>query len=537
MIPPARMSLKARFIAVLGLLLALFLGSMLWLQTLSKAAIGDVLESTRVDREQLLDRVLTLIGASLQTFAVDYSLWDDMIAFSRKPEKAWAAVNLDASLPTFNAVGAWVFNAEGKMVYAVANLPHAEPDIVSLFDHADVQALTRRSRTPHFFMETPVGVVEVRGAPLQPSNDYDRQSPPQGWFFVARRWDEKFLATLAHLNESEVRLTRPGESPGFQSHPVKLLVQHTLRDYRGDPVRVLHLDYHVEKLHSILTADVEELTLFVVYGVVTIGLVMIALFHWVLRPLNLVSESLAQEQPTSILPLIGRRDEFGRVARLIQTSAEQRFSLQSMLEDRARLGRDLHDSVIQTIYACGMGVMSARMTVRSDPAGAEKMLEQIGRQFNDVIHELRGFITGLEPDTLRHRTFREAVRAVVANLDSLHRTRTELHLDDAVSTRLTAHQQINILHILRESISNALRHGGATRLHVSLKAVENAAVFEVADNGRGFDPELEARRAKGKGLANLTERAKDLAAQLTIESAPGNNTRIRLTIPLSRPSL
>ncbi|HWL15662.1 MAG TPA: CHASE4 domain-containing protein, partial [Opitutus sp.] len=107
------MSLKARFIAVLGLLLALFLGSMLWLQTLSKAAIGDVLESTRVDREQLLDRVLTLIGASLQTFAVDYSLWDDMIAFSRKPEKAWAAVNLDASLPTFNAVGAWVFNAEG----------------------------------------------------------------------------------------------------------------------------------------------------------------------------------------------------------------------------------------------------------------------------------------------------------------------------------------------------------------------------------------------------------------------------------------
>jgi signal transduction histidine kinase len=526
------MSLKARFSVILGLVLTLFLGALFWQQTLNRRHAAAIVQSIYQDRTELLDRVITLVGSSLETFADDYSLWNDMIAFSRKPDKAWAAVNIDASLPTFNAVGAWVFHPDGRLAYTAANLPGAEAELAALFSPADVLAITAREKQPHFFVEIPAGLLEVRGAPLQQENDFERESPPQGWFFVARRWDEKFLQVLAHLNESDYRITRPGEAPAFPASALQIHVQHVLRDARGEPFRVLHLSYHADKLNSIATLDEGESVLFVVYGVLTFALVVVALVYWVLRPLHLVSESLADENPRSIQPLLGRGDEFGRVARLIETATDQRAALQNMLAERGRLGRDLHDSVIQRIYACGMGVTSARLTLRRDPAASEATLQQIGAQLNDVIHDLRGFITGLEPEVLRQRTFREAIEGVLENFRSAGAVEITLRFDD--SARLRPGQQLHLLHIVRECVSNALRHGRATAIAVNLSEEGNTAVVTVRDDGCGFQPDAPPRT--GKGLANLAERTRELAGALSIESAPGGPTCVRVTIPLT-PSL
>lgn len=526
------MSLKTRFATLLGLILVLFLGSVVWQRELARRGTDEILRTTQTEREQLLERVLTLIGGSLQTFATDYSLWDDMVAFAQKPEKAWAAINIDASLPTFNAVGAWVFKADGTKSYAIAHLPGSEPDIVALFTPQEVREITRRTRTPHFFLEIPAGLLEVRGAPLQPSNDYDRQTQPQGWFFVARRWDEKFLRTLAHLNESDVRVTSPETPPEFPAQPMSLRVRHVLRDAGGQPFRVLHLDFHVEKLRRLVQISSHDVLPFVGYGAITIALVVFALLHWVLRPLHLIGQSLSDDDPRAIAPLLGRSDELGRIARLVQTAAEQRGALQTMLAERARLGRDLHDSVIQTIYACGMGVMSARLTLRNDPAASERTLEQIGAQFNDVIHDLRGFIMGLEPEVLRHRTFRQALNAVAENFRSTHSVEISLQIDDVAAERFSQPQQIHILHIVRECISNALRHGHATAVTVSLRSEGSRGIVEVVDNGKGFQPGSDPTR-HGKGLANLSERTKELAGALSIESSPAQPTRIRVAIPVA----
>lgn len=526
------MSLKSRFATLLGLILVLFLGSVWWQHDLARRGADEILRTTQTERQELLDRVLTLVGASLETFARDYSLWDDMVEFAQNPEKTWASINIDASLPTFNAVGAWVFKLDGTKSYAIANLPGFEPDIVALFTPEEIRTITARTRTPHFFLEIPAGLLEVRGAPLQPSLDYDRQSPPQGWFFVARRWDDKFLQTISHLNESDVRITAPDASPDFPAHPVTLRVSHVLHDAAGQPLRVLHLDYHVDKLRRLVEVSTRDALPFLAYGVITIAIVVFALFLWVLRPLHLIGQSLSEDDARAIRPLLARRHELGRIARLVQTSAEQRASLQAMLAERARLGRDLHDSVIQTIYACGMGVMSARLTLRSDPATSEQTLDQVGAQFNDVIHDLRSFIMGLEPEVLRHRTFRQALNAVVENFRSTHGAHFSLHIEDIAAERFTQPQQIHILHIVRECISNALRHGHATSVAISLRAENTNGIVEVVDNGRGFQPGSDPTR-HGKGLSNLSERSKELAGNLLIDSLPGQQTRIRVSIPLT----
>jgi Signal transduction histidine kinase len=526
------MSLKSRFATLLGLIVGLFLGSVFWQDHLARRGADEILRTTQAEREQLLAHVLTLLGASLETFARDYSLWDDMIEFAQNPHKAWASINIDASLPTFNAVGAWVFKLDGTKSYAIAHLPGHEPDLVALFTQQEIRDITARSRTPHFFLETSAGLLEVRGAPLQPSLDYDRQTPPQGWFFVARRWDDKFLETIAHLNESDVRITAPDASPDFPEHPVNLRVSHVLRDAADQPLRVLHLDYHVDKLRRFVEVSTRNALPFLAYGVITIAIVVLALFFWVLRPLHLIGQSLSEDDPHAIQPLLGRTHELGRIARLVQTAAEQRGSLQAMLAERARLGRDLHDSVIQTIYACGMGVMSARLTLRTDPAASERTLDQISGQFNEIIHDLRSFIMGLEPEVLRHRTFRQALDGVIENFRSTHGVHLSLHIEEIAAERFSQPQQIHILHIVRECISNALRHGHATSITVSLRIENTTGIVEVVDNGRGFAPGSDPTR-HGKGLTNLSERSTELAGQLVIESVPGQQTRVRVSIPLS----
>jgi signal transduction histidine kinase len=251
----------------------------------------------------------------------------------------------------------------------------------------------------------------------------------------------------------------------------------------------------------------------------------------VLRPLHFIGRSLAEEDPQAIQPLLSRSDEMGRVARLVQTAAEQRSALQTMLAERARLGRDLHDSVIQTIYACGMGVMTARLTLRTDPAASERTLEQVSAQFNEIIHDLRGFIMGLEPETLRHRTFPQALHAVVENFRAAQHVEVDLQLDATLDDALDQQQQVHLLHIVRESLSNAIRHGGATVITVALRPENGNAIVEITDNGGGFDTAADSH-IRGKGLVNLNERTKELAGSLSIESSPGQPTRVRVTVPL-----
>ena len=529
------MSLKTRFIAVLGLILVLFLGSIYWQREIGRRTTAEFLQTTQREREALLERLLALLGASLRTFATDYSLWDEMVAFAQNPTPEWAAVNIDASLPNFNAVGAWVFQADGRQVYATSTLPGADAEFARLFTPRDILAITRSSSLPHFFVEISSGLLEIRGSPLQPSSDTLRQTPPLGWFFVARRWDDKIVQSIAHLNESEVRITRPDTPPDFADDRMSLRLQHVLRDAAGEPLRILHLRYRFVKLERLLSIGAYDILPFVGYGTITIGIVVLALLHWVLRPLHFISRSLAEEEPRAIQPLLSRSDEMGRVARLVQTAAEQRSALQTMLAERARLGRDLHDSVIQTIYACGMGVMTARLTLRSDPATSERTLEQVSTQFNEIIHDLRGFIMGLEPEMLRHRTFPQALHAVVENFRTAQHAAVNLQLDATLEGALDQQQQVHVLHIVRESLSNAIRHGGATVITVALRRENGNAVVEITDNGRGFDTAADSQN-RGKGLVNLNERTKELAGSLSIESSPGQPTRIRVTIPLLSPS-
>ncbi|HWA86284.1 MAG TPA: sensor histidine kinase, partial [Opitutus sp.] len=208
--------------------------------------------------------------------------------------------------------------------------------------------------------------------------------------------------------------------------------------------------------------------------------------------------------------------------------------LNRSLEEQIALGRDLHDGIIQSLYAAGLTIESARTLARSDPAEADRRLAQCLDTLNRTIRDIRAYIRGLAPENLRHSDFSQALAALIEELGAGRTAQFELKIDEAATSVLSPEQQTEALQVAREAISNSLRHGHASRVTVRLHPGDGAICLLVQDNGAGFDPAR--RESSGHGLVNMQARAGRLHADVRIESRPGEGTRVVLTLPLLQPT-
>lgn len=216
--------------------------------------------------------------------------------------------------------------------------------------------------------------------------------------------------------------------------------------------------------------------------------------------------------------------------------SEQDLHLQQVLanhalQDKIRLGRDLHDGLVQTLYATGLVLETAAQRLAgqpADPAEAARLLERAKSTLNAAIREARGAIGDLTPDALEEQSFSDAVRAVLDHLDGgrLREHRVALAGD---LPAFDPGVRMELLQVIRETASNALRHGGATTLDISFAPLADGRLrLTVRDDGRGFDP---ATVSRGHGLDNIAARAGGLGATLDLDSAPGRGAAVTLTLP------
>lgn len=200
------------------------------------------------------------------------------------------------------------------------------------------------------------------------------------------------------------------------------------------------------------------------------------------------------------------------------------------VEEKIRLGRDLHDGLIQSLYAAGLTIESTRGLLTADPAKADRQLEQVRNAINGTIRDVRNYIGELTEPALRRAGFQQTLAALLEELRTGRSVNFELHLDEEAATALTIDQSRELLQIIREAISNSLRHGQATLITLRLHLHDRTIGLLVHDNGAGFDPAT--GRDGGHGLDNLRARAAALGGALRLESQIGSGTRLVLTLPL-----
>jgi signal transduction histidine kinase len=191
----------------------------------------------------------------------------------------------------------------------------------------------------------------------------------------------------------------------------------------------------------------------------------------------------------------------------------------------------LHDGCIQSIYAIGLNLEGSRGLIVEQPVAAAGRIARAVADLNLVIHDLRALISrdhsleGGEPG----RTLREEIARAIPPGAA---TRFEVDIDDAVERRLTPPQSAQLAHIARESISNILRHAHARVAQVRLRRRNGVIVFEIRDDGRGFDVAAVAASAQGLGMHHIDARARKLEGRCAVSSSPGCGARIEIEIPL-----
>jgi signal transduction histidine kinase len=204
----------------------------------------------------------------------------------------------------------------------------------------------------------------------------------------------------------------------------------------------------------------------------------------------------------------------------------QQSLLNRSLEEKIRLGHDLHDGIIQSLYATGLTLEAARRSTESNPAAAAQQVDTALEMLNRTIRDVRSYILGLAPENLRSQSFSEAVRSIAETVGAGSGVEFGFDVDSDSAARLNEAQYADLVQVVREAVSNAIRHGKAKRIEVTLKGTGNEFCLAVRDNGRGFSIENASR---GHGLNNIQSRAQRLGAQLQFSSTPGTGTRIVVT--------
>jgi signal transduction histidine kinase len=214
-------------------------------------------------------------------------------------------------------------------------------------------------------------------------------------------------------------------------------------------------------------------------------------------------------------------------ARLYDETEAKGRALQRLqvMEERERIGKELHDGVIQSLFAVGMN-LQAMATASADEAIARR-LEAAVDDVDHAIRDLRNYIFGLRPGILADRQLDQAINEMATEFGERTGVLTIADVDGQAAAVL-ASRAADLVQLVREALSNVGRHGAAATCRISLRQTERGLTLEVDDDGKGFDID---RTAWGMGLQNLKERVASLGGTLEILSTPGEGTTVRATFP------
>jgi len=201
---------------------------------------------------------------------------------------------------------------------------------------------------------------------------------------------------------------------------------------------------------------------------------------------------------------------------------EQR--LHQLLEDRSRLGRDLHDSILQSLYALGLTIESSYRLRHTSDVESYQSKSTVIDQVNRLIHEIRGMIRELESDTVREFDLSSELTALQMTYGRTGDLDVKLDLQRHAIEMLTHEEEREILNIVREALSNCARHAHATQVMVSIRMKGTRVRVSIQDDGIGFAPI--SGPSRGYGLTNMETRAKKLGGTLRVQSRTGNGTQI-----------
>ncbi|MCJ7726844.1 MAG: GAF domain-containing sensor histidine kinase [Acidimicrobiia bacterium] len=207
---------------------------------------------------------------------------------------------------------------------------------------------------------------------------------------------------------------------------------------------------------------------------------------------------------------------------------QDRLRRAALLEDRERIARDLHDSIIQDLFAVGLNLQAAAGQVTKDPDGVRAKIDASIDHLDESIVALRRYIFDLRPPLWARPNLRESLADLVGQLSAPYQASVSLEVS-CPADLVPRHLADELVATVKEALSNALRHSQAKSIEVRVGCGATQAVMTVADDGVGFDP---SGPGKGLGLSNMANRVAAVGGSFRVDTTEGKGTVVRATFPL-----
>lgn len=208
----------------------------------------------------------------------------------------------------------------------------------------------------------------------------------------------------------------------------------------------------------------------------------------------------------------------------------ERIRRRAVLEERERIGMDLHDGIIQSIYAVGLSLELGRMVVLENSEEAQEHMTTAIKGLDNIIRDIRSYIMDLQPARIQDEPLTTALGRLVREFRANTLVQVDVDIPSTIDEGLAENCRLALFHITQEALSNIAKHAHAGTVTVVVGRLSDRIVLKVEDDGAGFDSD-KIGGIPGHGLSNMAVRCRSLGGDLTVTSTPGKGTQVHAVVP------
>jgi len=202
----------------------------------------------------------------------------------------------------------------------------------------------------------------------------------------------------------------------------------------------------------------------------------------------------------------------------------------AVLEERERIGMDLHDGIIQAIYGVGLSLESALHSFEDEPEDAKARVQHSIESLNQAIRDLRGYILDLRPRQMGSEGLMSGLNRLITEFRANTLAKVQLMGTDNDIKDLPQANSMVLFHICQEALANVAKHAKAKEVDISLWSTDERVLMEIHDSGKGFEME-KMNVSIGHGLANMQTRARSVGGDVDVSSVVGEGTTVLAWVP------
>lgn len=558
------MKLQTKILILLSIVLGIILVSFLSYQFIQLHEKELIFRDSQKSQEQIIDKVLQINRVKTEQLINDNSGWDDMVEFTTNPDLAWAKDNVNFFVNQFKLSFVLIYNKEKKLVYQFGDSICLKG--LTYPDQALINLKLTKAPFSHYFQSCGNQLIEMFGAIIVPSSDADpRTTPPQGYLFIGRKWDDLYLDEHAEATGYSVNVINDFNPKTFKKDHSKIYFFRALNDYSGNQIGTVVFS-KTDELQGSLRQLFNLSILSILFSL--IGL-MIFLYYFrriILIPINKLNKALYSKNTEGIQSLKNNDDEFKILANLTSDFFDQQETLKNnnakleeinATKDRlfSIIAHDLKNPVGSIV---SISDLLSDYLQKNDFKTVEELVEMLKHQSNEALALLTSLLdwarsqSGQMVFSPEMQSLAPIANEVVENLRSSAQLKN-ITIQNQITEDLQCFADFNMLKtVLRNLVSNAIKYtnmGGS----IGLSAERHSDKVEIciADNGVGMDEEtrnklfrieahLSARgtaneKGNGLGLIICKEIIEKHGGKIHVESKLNNGSRFIFTLPSNKP--